>query len=161
VALLITLLIVVGGSVAGFFLIVRPNFLSTSSSSSTQPKYTSTPHIPTPSNGVIDDSKAPNSWTPPLNQPFPYGKQPVRGVNLGGWLVLEPFITPSLFETSGVIDEFTLCASLGPDAAKAMLDKHYSTFITEQDFADIAKAGLDHVRISFGHWAVNTTADEP
>ncbi|CAG8693227.1 2553_t:CDS:2, partial [Acaulospora morrowiae] len=107
------------------------------------------------------DSKAPNSWTPPLNQPFPYGKQPVRGVNLGGWLVLEPFITPSLFNASGVVDEYTLCASLGPDAAKETLDNHYSTFITEQDFADIAQAGLDHVRIPFGHWAIGTTADEP
>lgn len=35
-----------------------------------------------------------NAHTPPLDQPFGYGKQPIWGVNLGGWLVLEPFITP-------------------------------------------------------------------
>ena len=26
---------------------------------------------------------------PPFSPSFPYGFQPVRGVNLGGWLVLE------------------------------------------------------------------------
>lgn len=29
---------------------------------------------------------------------FAYGTEPIRGVSLGGWLVLEPWITPSLFE---------------------------------------------------------------
>ena len=26
--------------------------------------------------------------------------EPIRGVNIGGWLLLEPYITPSLFEAS-------------------------------------------------------------
>lgn len=29
---------------------------------------------------------------------FAFGQDKVRGVNLGGWLVLEPWITPSIFE---------------------------------------------------------------
>ena len=29
---------------------------------------------------------------------FSYGSEKVRGVNLGGWFVLEPWITPSIFE---------------------------------------------------------------
>lgn len=29
---------------------------------------------------------------------FSFGNDKVRGVNLGGWLVLEPWITPSIFE---------------------------------------------------------------
>lgn len=29
---------------------------------------------------------------------FDFGSEKVRGVNLGGWFVLEPWITPSLFE---------------------------------------------------------------
>lgn len=32
------------------------------------------------------------------NPPFNYGTDKVRGVNLGGWLVAEPWITPSLFD---------------------------------------------------------------
>jgi hypothetical protein len=30
-----------------------------------------------------------NSNVPKLASPFPYGKQPIRGINIGGWLVLE------------------------------------------------------------------------
>ena len=50
----------------------------------------------------------------------------LRGVNLGGWLVLEPWVTPSLFyeflcdldtgcaeDKPPVIDEHSLCARLG------------------------------------------------
>lgn len=29
---------------------------------------------------------------------FAFGSDKIRGVNLGGWFVLEPWITPSLFE---------------------------------------------------------------
>jgi glucan 1,3-beta-glucosidase len=32
--------------------------------------------------------------------PFDFGNEKVRGVNLGGWLVLEPWITPSIFEAT-------------------------------------------------------------
>lgn len=42
---------------------------------------------------------------------FDYGSQKVRGVNIGGWLVAEPFITPSLFQNTGddrVVDEYTM-----------------------------------------------------
>ncbi|TEA11434.1 putative glucan 1,3-beta-glucosidase D [Colletotrichum sidae] len=115
-------------------------------------------------NATWDDSKQANSKVPALNKPWgSYAERPLRGVSLGGWLSLEPFITPSLFEYSpseGVVDEFTLCKKLGKDAAK-VLEKHYSTFITEQDFKDIADAGLDHIRVPFSYWAVRTYDDDP
>lgn len=31
---------------------------------------------------------------------FSFGQEKVRGVNLGGWLLLEPWITPSIFEAT-------------------------------------------------------------
>ena len=31
---------------------------------------------------------------------FSFGSEKVRGVNLGGWFVLEPWITPSIFEAT-------------------------------------------------------------
>lgn len=111
-----------------------------------------------------DDSARPNANVPPLNEKFPYGSQPIRGVNLGGWLSIEPFITPSLFNVyssqAGVIDEWTLSQQLGTTAA-ATIEKHYATFITEQDFADINAAGLDHVRIQYSYWAVKTYEGDP
>ncbi|KFY67883.1 hypothetical protein V497_00168 [Pseudogymnoascus sp. VKM F-4516 (FW-969)] len=113
-----------------------------------------------------DDSAKPNDKVPALDEPWgTYDKRPARGVNVGGWLSIEPFITPSLFSSYdprlGIIDEWTLCAHLGPTPAKSTLEKHYAEFVTEQTFADIADAGLDHVRIPFSYWALQTYSDEP
>jgi len=38
--------------------------------------------------------------------------------------------------------------------ALAVLQQHWSTWITENDFQDIANAGLNHVRIPLGYWSV-------
>ncbi|KAH8684893.1 glycoside hydrolase superfamily [Tricladium varicosporioides] len=108
-----------------------------------------------------DDSKAPNSNSPAIGSAWgSYADRPARGVNLGGWLSLEPFITPSLFGQNGVIDEWTLTTFLGSQA-KSTLEKHYATFVSEQTFIDIANAGLDHVRIPFSYWAVVTYDGDP
>ena len=32
---------------------------------------------------------------------------------------------------------------------------------TEQDFAQVAGAGLNHIRIPIGYWAIETRANEP
>ncbi|KAK4689910.1 glucan 1,3-beta-glucosidase, partial [Tremellales sp. Uapishka_1] len=105
------------------------------------------------------------SWTPCLLEDWTYGTDIVRGVNLGGWLVTEPFISPALYEryqstTPQAIDEYTLSQAMGSNLSYAM-EEHYATFITEKDFADIAAAGLNWVRIPLGYWAVETTGDEP
>ena len=111
-----------------------------------------------------DDSARANEKVPPLNKAFPYGTQPVRGVNLGGWLIIEPFITPSFFDkyasSLGVVDEYTLSKKLGSTQAKQTVETHYSTFVTEDTFKQIQAAGLDHVRIPFGYWAVQTYDDD-
>ena len=116
-------------------------------------------------NTTWDDSQAANSNTPPIANAWgSYANRPVRGVNLGGWLSLEPFITPSLFNYDsklGIIDEWTLTSHLGASAAKSTLEQHYATFVSEQTFIDIANAGLDHVRIPFSYWAVVIYDDDP
>ncbi|KAI0120460.1 glycoside hydrolase family 5 protein [Hypoxylon sp. NC0597] len=112
-----------------------------------------------------DDSKAANDKVPAIEKGWgDYAKTPARGVNLGGWLSLEPFITPSLFNYDsklGIIDEWTLCKHLGPKTAASTLEKHYATFVTEQTFQEIQAAGLDHVRIPYSYWAVQTYDDDP
>ena len=116
-------------------------------------------------NKTWDDSKAANPNVPPLNQIWTYGQMPIRGVNIGGWLSIEPFITPSMFNkysaSDHVVDEYTLTQKLGPAAAAQMLEKHYATFVTEQTFIDIANAGIDHVRIPYPYWAVTTYDGDP
>jgi len=98
-------------------------------------------------------------------QGFNYNDNKVRGVNLGGWLVLEPWITPSIFEQwangGGVVDEYTLTAALGKEEASRRLNAHWSSWVTEADFAEIASFGLNHVRIPVGYWALNPLPGDP
>ncbi|KAI9444576.1 glycoside hydrolase family 5 protein [Lactarius indigo] len=90
----------------------------------------------------------------PFAPGFLYGSQPVRGVNLGGWLVLEPWITPSLFDNTGN-------PAYHPHVALAKLTDHWNNWITQNDFAKIAAAGLNHVRIPIGYWAYDVAPGEP
>ncbi|KIW09515.1 uncharacterized protein PV09_00391 [Verruconis gallopava] len=94
---------------------------------------------------------------------FPYGSEKVRGVNLGGWLVLESWITPSLFDAlnGAAVDEWTFCETLGPQEAYNRLSNHWKTWITQSDFNDIAAAGLNHVRIPIGYWSVIPNPGDP
>lgn len=94
---------------------------------------------------------------------FDYNSQKVRGVSLGGWLLSEPFITPSVYEKAGdgAVDEYTLCQSLGKDAALSLLSAHWASWITAGDLANIAAAGLNHVRIPIGYWSVAPLDGEP
>lgn len=45
--------------------------------------------------------------------------------------------------------------------ATARMREHYESFITEEDFAAMAGAGLNWIRIPFGFWAVETIEGEP
>ncbi|KAG6337057.1 hypothetical protein ID866_2010 [Astraeus odoratus] len=95
---------------------------------------------------------------------FSYGSEKVRGVNLGGWLVLEPWITPSIFDNTGnsaIVDEWTFCQYQDSNTAKSVLQNHWDTWITESDFAAIAAAGLNHVRLPIGYWAFEVGPGEP
>jgi glucan 1,3-beta-glucosidase len=75
--------------------------------------------------------------------------------------VLEPWITPSLFEGNGAKDEWTLTEQLGKDAAKSKLQNHWNSFFTQDDFHQMAAAGLNHVRIPIGYWSVIPIDGEP
>lgn len=74
-----------------------------------------------------------------------------RGVNLGGWLVLEKWLTPSLFQNLSATDEYSYCVELG-DKAQQILEKHWQTFITTEDFSRIKKSGMNAIRIPIGFW---------
>ena len=96
---------------------------------------------------------------------FDYNNDKVRGVNLGGWFVLEPWITPSIFsewaDGTSVVDEYTYCQTLGSSEAYSRLSNHWNTWITQDDFNQIAHVGLNHVRIPIGYWAVAPLQGDP
>ena len=78
-------------------------------------------------------------------------KPPFRGVNLGGWLVLERWITPSLFTGLKAEDETAFCIELSA-RKEPVLKAHHDSFIGRKDFRWIADRGLTAVRIPVGHW---------
>lgn len=73
----------------------------------------------------------------------------LRGVNLGGWLVVEKWLTESLFAGTDAHDEHGLMKTAG---AKAKIECHRRTFITEKDFAWLKANGINAVRIPVGYW---------
>ncbi|KAK7054692.1 hypothetical protein VNI00_003155 [Paramarasmius palmivorus] len=130
-----------------------------------------------PSNPFASGGRA-QSWSkriPGVGEPvgedekWQWGKDVVRGVNLGGWLTTRPFITPALYDKYytltkdnpyHVVDEWSLSFAMGTNLS-AEMENHYKTFITEQDFAQIAASGLNWVRVPIGYWAVDTWPGEP
>jgi glucan 1,3-beta-glucosidase len=77
----------------------------------------------------------------------------LRGVNLGGWLVLEKWMVPTVYRGAESEDEYGLCLGLGAQA-KAHLQQHRETFITAEDFRWIKERGLNAVRLPVGYWAL-------
>lgn len=116
-------------------------------------------------NDPFNNGAYPNSWTPPLNATWTWGVDKINGVNLGGLFVLEPFITPALYQQyPGAVDEWTLSTLMAADTANGglqQLETHYNTFITEQDIAEIAGAGLNWIRLPIPFWAIEKWDFEP
>jgi glucan 1,3-beta-glucosidase len=66
-----------------------------------------------------------------------------------------------MFEGNGGVDEYTLTQELGKEAAKAKLQQHWNSWITQDDFQQMAAAGLNHVRIPIGYWSVVPIEGDP
>ena len=87
------------------------------------------------------------------NDPGKIPSNKIRGVNLGGWLVLERWMVPDVYSKTDAQDEYSLCLALG-DEAKGRLNGHREKFITAEDFRWIADRGLNAVRLPVGYWAL-------
>lgn len=87
----------------------------------------------------------------------PFNNQ-IRGVNLGGWMVLEPWITPSIFyqflggdENTTAFDMYTFCQTLGAHEANRQLRNHWDKWLTEDIIHDLAKTGtVNSFRLPLG-----------
>ena len=76
----------------------------------------------------------------------------LRGVNLGNWLSLEKWMEPELFSGFEGEDELDLFTKLPKEEAMSRVRKHYETYITEEDFFFMAKAGVNLVRIPIPYY---------
>jgi len=93
-------------------------------------------------------------------------RPPWRGVNLGGWLQLEPGPSSKLWQrvealdTSGrrsreLVCEYSMCAFLDELGKKEeVIEAHRSAWLSEFNFEEIEELGLNAVRVPFGYWVV-------
>ncbi len=79
----------------------------------------------------------------------------LRGVNLGGWLMMEGYFmqAPNI-----AVRQFkkTFASALGEKTLKDFERNFYATFIQEKDFQEIAKLGFNCIRLPFHHGLVET-----
>ncbi|CAF3259932.1 unnamed protein product [Rotaria sp. Silwood2] len=93
-----------------------------------------------------------------LREDIKSGRKPIRGVNLGGWLVAEHWMTTASPAWNGVPDdianqgEYQTMQHLGHSKGDSQFKQHRDSFITEQDFRDIAVGRMNVVRIPVGYW---------
>lgn len=66
----------------------------------------------------------------------------IFGVNLGGWLVPEKWMAPSLFKGSNATSQYDLCKELTQELCKQLLQRHYETFFDiKNDLVTIQSKG--------------------
>lgn len=67
-------------------------------------------------------------------------------MNLGSWFVLEQWITPEPFKNAAGTKQSDLDIARGKDA-KAVLEHHWDTWITDEDWDWIRERGFNSVRL--------------
>jgi glucan 1,3-beta-glucosidase len=76
--------------------------------------------------------------------------QNIKGVNLGGWFVLEGWMTPELFNGVSGSDE-TIFMEEKANAIE-VIEQHWDTFITYEDFVYLKDQGINTLRIPIPWW---------
>jgi len=87
-----------------------------------------------------------------------------RGVNIGGWLVLESWIKPSLYNNNGVAGgagEWEFCQQLGKQKCQQVLNQHWDTWVTQSDLQTLKNSGINYLRVPVGYWIVDIQNGEP
>lgn len=87
----------------------------------------------------------------------------IRGVNLGGWLVSEPWMMSNEWNTIGCsssqCSEFDCVNFLGQSTADQRFNDHYARWITPTDIQKMHDAGLNTIRIPIGYWSFRDIVD--
>ena len=87
----------------------------------------------------------------------------IRGVNLGGHFIIEPWMMYDEWSEMGCGDqqsEFDCVLKLGQDAANQAFQDHWGRWITQDDIAQMKDLGLNTIRIPLGYWIVEDLIDE-
>ncbi|KDQ08210.1 glycoside hydrolase family 5 protein [Botryobasidium botryosum FD-172 SS1] len=92
---------------------------------------------------------------------LPPGVSKIRGVNLGSWLLVEPYMMQDYWDNHmsawGACSEWDYVKAKGQAASNTAFREHWDTFITQKDVALMKQYGLNTVRIPIGFWIVEST----
>lgn len=92
----------------------------------------------------------------------------IYGVNLGSWLLLEPWMLPVEWVAMGgqVCNDCSTCISSEsalvaayPDTADQKFATHWATWFTQDDVTALKNAGINAVRVPLGYWIVEALVD--
>jgi hypothetical protein len=111
--------------------------------------------VPTQGEELVLRNNASASSFRQADSGFDYRRDKVRGVNLGNWLVLEAWMDAALFGElnsqvvnapyGAIIDEWTMGLYGNYRAVEKIIKRHLDEWMTEDEFRQIAAAGLNHV----------------
>ena len=85
----------------------------------------------------------------------------LRGVNLGNWLVLEQWMGASPLSVATCEDERGLIDEMPSGELELALEMHRRSYITEKDFAWLARVGVNLVRIPVPYFIWGTANHLP
>ena len=80
-----------------------------------------------------------------------YLSRPIRGVNIGGWLVPEPFVCPSMYP-QGTEDPWSLAVYVRQNMTERLpwYLHHLDTWVTKDELRELKAAGITHLRVPIG-----------
>jgi hypothetical protein len=105
-----------------------------------------------------------SAWLPEVNKKitatngknlFTSSNGKIRGVNLGSQFVFEPWIAETAWSDMGCggqKSEFDCVSSLGQAKANSAFASHWSSWITQDDIAEMVSYGLNTIRVPVGYW---------
>ncbi|KAF7317835.1 Glycoside hydrolase family 5 protein [Mycena kentingensis (nom. inval.)] len=108
------------------------------------------------------------SALPVLSAGLPGLPPKLYGVNLGSWLVLEPWMLPQGWLDMGgqQCDDCSTCiasefafAQAFPKTVDATFKKHWETWFNQADVKALAENGINIVRIPLGYWIIEPLVD--
>lgn len=104
------------------------------------------------SGGIFPNATSQNTTKPAWQQGLiNSGSHFLKGVNLGGWLVLEKWMTSDgVFDNTTAVDQWTFDQT--PNA-ESKLQQHWATFFTESDITTLKSYGVNALRLPVGFWA--------
>lgn len=78
----------------------------------------------------------------------------LRGVNIGGWLLLDTTLNANLLSAAGAIDQWTFDSLAG---SPSKLADHWDSYFNESDVQLLKSYGINAIKVPVGYWAFDSS----